>query len=67
MLAGGATVFIWKFIVRPIGVENANLAFLNIYELLPAFIVALLFVIVISLVTPKPDAEIEKEFDSAKA
>ena len=34
MVAGGAMVFIWKFVVRPLG------GAWDIYELLPAFIVA---------------------------
>jgi sodium/proline symporter len=38
----------------------------NIYELLPAFIVSLIVIVVVSLLTPKPSAEIEKEFEEAK-
>lgn len=50
-------VFIWKYLVRPLG------GAWNIYELLPAFIVACVFIIVVSLVTPKPSQEIMDEFD----
>lgn len=60
MLSGGITVFVWKFLVRPLG------GILNIYELLPAFIVSLIFIVVVSLLTGKPDAEIEKEFEMSK-
>lgn len=60
MFAGGATVFIWKYLVRPIG------GVWNIYELLPAFFVSLLFIIVVSLLTATPDAEQIREFESAK-
>ena len=61
ILSGGAVVFIWKFAIRPLG------GAWNIYELLPAFIVSLLFIIVISLVTPKPSKEITDTFDAVKA
>lgn len=66
MVAGGAMVFIWKYIIAPIGVTNQSLAFLNIYELLPAFITGLVFTIVISLITKKPDKEIVDTFESVK-
>lgn len=57
MIAGGVTVFVWKFIVRPMG------GALDIYELLPAFIAALSGIIIISLVTAKPEKEITDEFE----
>ena len=60
MVAGGAMVFIWKFVVRPLG------GAWDIYELLPAFIVACVFIIVISLLTKAPEQEIIDEFDSVK-
>ena len=60
MLSGGATVFIWKYLVRPLG------GAWNIYELLPAFFVSLLFIIVVSLLTAAPDDAQIKEFEAAK-
>ncbi len=60
MISGGATVFIWKYLVRPIG------GVWNIYELLPAFLVSLLFIVVVSLLTPAPDEEQIREFESIK-
>ncbi len=63
MIAGGATVFIWKFIVR---VQFAD-TILNIYELLPAFIVGLIVIVVVSLLTKAPEKEIEETFDAVKA
>lgn len=60
MLSGGATVFLWKYLVRPLG------GAWNIYELLPAFFVSLLFIIVISLLTAAPDDAQLKEFEAAK-
>lgn len=61
MITGGATVFIWKYMVRPLG------GAWNIYELLPAFLVACLFIVVVSLATPAPSEEITKEFDEVKS
>jgi len=40
---------------------------LDIYELLPAFIVALVAIIVVSLVTKAPEKEIVDEFETVKA
>lgn len=57
MISGGATVFIWKYLVRPMG-GNWNL-----YELAPAFLVAIIFIVVVSLVTPAPDKDVETEFE----
>ncbi len=58
MVSGGAMVFIWKYLVRPLG------GVFNIYELLPAFTVACAAIIIVSLVTPEPDLKIYEEFDS---
>ncbi len=58
MISGGAMVFIWKFAVRPLG------GMWNIYELLPAFIVALVFIVIISLIDKKPSQDVIKEFES---
>ncbi len=57
MLGGGCMVFIWKLLVRPLG------GAWNIYELLPAFIFSAICIVVVSLLTPPPSAEIQKEFD----
>ena len=60
MIVGGAVVFIWKFVIRPLG------GIWNIYELLPAFILSLVAIIVVSLNSKEPDASVVKEFESAK-
>ena len=60
MLSGGLMVFVWKYIVSPLG------GVFGIYELLPAFLISLVVCVVVSLVTPAPSAEIEAEFDAAK-
>lgn len=58
MISGGAMVFIWKYLVRPIG------GAWNVYELLPAFLVACIFIVAVSLLTKAPEQEILDEFDS---
>ena len=60
MLSGGILVFAWKYAIRPLG------GAFDIYELLPAFVLALLVNIIVSLLTPAPDAEIQREFDEAR-
>ena len=69
MISGGVMVFFWKLVIRPIGVNLGGTigGVLNIYELLPAFIISIVFIVVVSLITKKPSAEIEKEFDEVKA
>ena len=57
MIAGGVMIFLWKFMVRPLG------GVFNIYELLPAFLFALAVNVIVSLATPAPDDEIVKEFE----
>ena len=57
MLSGGIMVFVWKLLVRPLG------GIWNIYELLPAFVLSCLCIVVVSLLTSPPSAEIQKEFD----
>jgi sodium/proline symporter len=60
MVAGGVMVFVWKFLIRPIG------GGWDIYELLPAFIVALVAIVAVSLLTKAPSDEIVKEFEEVK-
>lgn len=60
MISGAATVFIWKLVLNPIG------GLFAIYELLPAFIISSLFIVVVSLLTKEPSAEILDEFERAK-
>lgn len=60
MITGGVCVFVWKYLIRPLG------GAWNIYELLPAFIVSLLVTVIVSLCTAKPSDEIQTEFDQVK-
>lgn len=59
MVSGGVMIFVWKYLVRPMG------GVWNIYELLPAFIVASVAIVVVSLLTPAPDQSILDEFERA--
>ncbi len=58
MLGGGIMIFVWKFMIKPLG------GIFGIYELLPGFIVGLLLCVVVSLLTPAPEREIVEEFES---
>jgi sodium/proline symporter len=59
MLSGGAVVILWKNLISKLG------GFFDIYELLPAFIISALVILVVSLLTKRPSAEIEAEFERA--
>ena len=58
MIVGGAMVFIWKYLIAPMG------GIFTIYELLPAFICSSIAIIVVSLLTAPPSQEIIEEFES---
>lgn len=61
MIVGGAVVFIWKFAIRPLG------GIWNIYELLPAFILSLIAIVVVSLMSKAPGQDVIDEFEKAKS
>ncbi len=61
MVTGAATVFIWKLLIKPLG------GIFGIYELLPAFIISSIFIVVVSLATKAPSDELNADFDNAKA
>ena len=58
LVVGGVMVFVWKFLIRPMGGAWA------IYELLPAFLCACAAVVVVSLLTPAPGKEILDRYES---
>lgn len=60
MVAGGIMVFVWKYLVRPMG------GAWDLFELLPAFIVSALAIVVVSLCTPEPSKEILEDFEASK-
>lgn len=55
MIVGAATVIIWDSIER----------FADVYEIIPGFIACAIAIVVVSLVTAKPSAKVEAEFDEA--
>ena len=57
MVVGGVMIFVWKYLVRPLG------GAWDIYELLPAFILSFAAIVIVSLMTPAPSDEIEAEFE----
>jgi sodium/proline symporter len=61
MLAGGIMVFVWKNLIKPIGGP-----IFGMYELLPAFLISCIFIVVVSLLTKEPSEEMKKEFIAAK-
>jgi sodium/proline symporter len=61
MITGGIMVFVWKYGISSLGGVFA------IYELLPAFIIALLANIIASLLTAEPSGELLRTFDEVNA
>jgi len=61
MISGGAMVFIWEYLIGPLSPSLAK-----IYELAPAFAVACIFIVVVSLITGEPSKEVISEFDKFK-
>ena len=61
MISGGVMVFVWNFWISKLG------GIWSIYELLPAFLISCIFIVVVSLLTKKPSEQIQKEFDSVSA
>lgn len=60
MLSGGVTVFVWNWLGNKIGGVFA------FYELLPAFIIAAVMIVAVSLLTSKPDSETTNTFEQVK-
>ena len=60
MIAGGAMIFIWKFLIAPMG------GVFGIYELLPAFVAALVVNVIVSLFTSAPSDKMMNAFDEVE-
>ena len=60
MVSGGVMVFVWKYLIAPMG------GAWSIYELLPAFLVASVAIVVVSLLTPAPEKAIVDEFEAVR-
>lgn len=61
MVSGGVMIFVWKYIIAKLGGVFA------IYELLPAFIIASVAIVVVSLLTKAPEKEIVDDFEAVKS
>jgi sodium/proline symporter len=61
MVSGASMVFIWKLVIS----EKLGGIF-AIYELLPAFIISSVCIVVFSLFTKAPSKEIEEDFNAVK-
>lgn len=60
MISGGVSVFVWKYLISKLGGAFA------IYELLPAFIISSIFIVIVSLLTKEPSNEIIDDFEAVK-
>ena len=61
MLTGGCMVFIWNYLIKPLG------GVFGIYELLPAFVLSCIVIVITSLLTKKPDKAILEEFEQVRS
>ncbi len=60
MIGGASMVFIWKLLISKLG------GIFTIYELLPAFIFSSILIVVVSLLTAPPTAEVVEDFEAVK-
>ena len=66
IISGGASAIIWEYVITPIG-NTHGISALTIYELLPAFIISCLFIVVVSLATKAPEKEVIDEFEEVRS
>ena len=64
MVTGGVTVFVWKLVLKALLADSMPI--FGLYELLPAFILSAIAIVVASLLSKKPSEEIIKDFEEAK-
>ncbi|MDR1184163.1 MAG: sodium/proline symporter PutP [Coriobacteriales bacterium] len=57
MVSGGVMIFVWHELIKPFG------GIWGIYELLPAFILGFIVIVVVSLLTAPPPKAVTEEFD----
>lgn len=65
LVASSVSVFVWKYLIKPLG------CVFGIYELLPAFLVSIAAIVsiavIVSLLTMAPGEDILRAFETAKA
>lgn len=54
IVSGGIMVIVWRNFIK---------SYINLYEILPAFVVSVLMIIIVSLLTAEPEEAVTKEFD----
>ena len=59
MITGGVTAIVWNFFIAPLG------GFFAVYELAPAFLFSCIAIVIGSLLSPAPSAEIAEDYDAA--
>lgn len=60
MLTGGVMVFVWNYLIKPVG------GIFGIYELFPAFVLSCLAIVAVSLITKAPEKAIQEDFELAR-
>ena len=63
MISGSVVVIIWIVFVKPLG---EYIDFFNLYEIIPGFLTSLIVTYVVSLITKKPNRDVEKELEEVK-
>ncbi|MGZ9808795.1 sodium:proline symporter, partial [Staphylococcus haemolyticus] len=63
MISGSVVVIIWIVFVKPLGEYND---FFNLYEIIPGFLTSLIVTYIVSLMTKKPNRDVEKELEEVK-
>ncbi len=63
MISGSVVVIIWIVFVKPLGEYND---FFNLYEIIPGFLTSLIVTYIVSLITKKPNRDVEKELEEVK-
>ncbi len=65
MISGGVMVFVWEYLITPLG------GIFAVYELLPAFIISSIVIVVFTLLDEKPapdvEAQINADFEAVKS
>lgn len=60
MISGGTMVFVWNMLIKPLG------GIFGVYELLPAFLISCIAIVIVSLLSEEHSKEIQEEFELAK-
>jgi sodium/proline symporter len=68
MVSGGLTVIIWDYIkcIKLDGVMVTPATYTGLYSLLVGFVISIIFIFVVSLLTPKAGDDIMQAFDDVK-